>query len=63
MASPIPPPLLNLIKAYPTEAAVRDLLIHYMDAAKDNPSRAYALTSVLVAPQTHPHSGRLPHSG
>jgi len=43
------PELLKLIKAHPTEAAVRDLLIYYIEAVEDNPPRAYALTSVVVA--------------
>ena len=40
---------MNLINAYPTEAAVEDLLFYYTDAVEEDPSRAYALTSVLVA--------------
>jgi hypothetical protein len=43
------PELLELIIAHPTEAAVKDLLIYYIEAVEDNPLRAYALTSVLVA--------------
>ena len=44
------PALLQLIKAYPgTADAIRDLLIFYIDAVEANPSRAYALASVLVA--------------
>ena len=38
------PELLSLIKAHPTEAAVRDLLIAYILEAEENPSRAYALS-------------------
>ena len=48
------PELLNLIKVHPTEAAVRDLFIYYIDAAVENPSRAYALASVLVALRDSP---------
>ena len=48
------PELLNLIKAHPTEAAVRGLFIYYIDAAVENPSRAYALASVLVALRDSP---------
>ena len=48
------PELLSLIKAHPTEAAVRDLLIAYILEAKENPSRAYALASVLVALRDSP---------
>ena len=48
--------LLNVIKDYPTEAVVRDLLIYFMDAAEDNPSRAYGLTSVLVALRDSPEA-------
>ena len=50
------PELLDLIKAHPTEAAVRDLLIEYTDAAEENPSRAYALASVLVALRDSPEA-------
>jgi hypothetical protein len=50
------PALLNLINACPTEAAVKDLLFYYMDAAEDDPSRAYALTSVLVALRDSPEA-------
>jgi len=48
------PELLSLIKAHPTEAAVRDLLIAYILEAEENPSRAYALASVLVALRDSP---------
>ena len=48
--------LLSLIKACPTEAAVEDLLFYYMDAAEENPSRAFALTSVLVALRDSPEA-------
>jgi hypothetical protein len=48
------PALLQLIKAYPTADAVRDLLIFYIDAVEANPSRAYALASVLVALRDSP---------
>lgn len=48
------PELLKLIKAHPTEVAVRDLLIYYIEAVEDNPSRVYALTSVLVALRAFP---------
>jgi hypothetical protein len=50
------PALLTIINAYPTEAVVKDLLFYYMDAAEDNPSRAYALTSVLVALRDSPEA-------
>jgi hypothetical protein len=50
------PALLSLINAYPTKAAVKDLLFYYMDAAEDDPSRAYALTSVLVALRDSPEA-------
>jgi len=45
---------LSLIKAHPTEAAVRDLLIAYILEAEENPSRAYALAPVLVALRDSP---------
>jgi hypothetical protein len=48
------PELLNLIKAHPTELAIRDLLVYYFEAVEGNPSRAYALTSVLVALRDSP---------
>ena len=43
------PELLKLIKAHPTEAAVRDIVIYYIEAVEDNPPRAYESTSVVVA--------------
>lgn len=43
--------LLNLIKAHPTELAIRGL---YFEAVEGNPSRAYTLTSVLVIPRDSP---------
>ena len=46
--------LLKLIKAHPTEAAVRELLISYIEAAENNPSRAHELASVLVALRNSP---------
>ena len=48
------PALLKLIKAHPTEAVVRELLISYIEAVEDNPSRAYPLASVLVALRDSP---------
>ena len=48
------PELLNLIKAHPTEAAVRDLLIDYTIIVEENPSRACALASALVALRDSP---------
>ena len=48
------PALLQLIKAYPTADAIRDLLIFYIDAVEANPSRAYSLASVLVALRDSP---------
>jgi hypothetical protein len=48
------PALLQLIKAYPTADAIRDLLIFYIDAVEANPSRAYELVSVLVALRDSP---------
>ena len=48
------PTLLKLIKAHPTEVAVRELLISYIEAVEDNPSRAHELTSVLVALRDSP---------
>jgi len=48
------PELLNLIRAHPTELAIRDLLVYYFEAVEGNPSRAYALTSVLVTLRDSP---------
>jgi len=50
------PALLNLINAYSTEAAVEGLLFYYTDAVEEDPSRAYALTSVLVALRDSPEA-------
>ena len=43
-----------MIKADPTEAAVRELLVSYIEAVEDNPSRAHELASVLVALRDSP---------
>lgn len=48
------PELLSLIKAHPTEAAARDLLIANILEPEKNPSRAYALAFVLVALRDSP---------
>jgi len=49
------PELLNLIlKAHPTEAAVRNLLIDCITTVEEDPCRAYALASMLVALRDSP---------
>jgi len=55
LSSPVPE-LLALIEAHPTHATVRDLLIYYIDAVEDDPSRANELTSALTALRDFPEA-------
>jgi len=42
------PELLNLMNAHPMQVAAIDLLVYYIEAVEENPSRANGLSAALV---------------